>query len=182
MKKITLIIFATLFLATPLLSFGQQETSTNGNNDTEKRISYNFINEYGYIIGGGFGFAGVFVNGIRFNKTQDVIGIGIGYEIDTRSEQSLPFFVNYRHYFPGKKALKPLVNFAVGTRISFWTQYYYDPYTYRHTSKSQVTPGLYATMAAGFKVKAFSFTSGFFMKSFGDEFFGGIEVKAGFTF
>jgi len=182
MKKIALILFAIIFLATPLLSFGQEETSTNENTKAEKKVSYAFINEYGTFMGGTIGFTSVFVNGISINKT-DVIGIGVGYEADTRSEQSVPIFLNYRHYFPGKRALKPLVNFAIGTRISFWEYYpyhYWDmPYS---SSKSMVTAGLYATMAAGFKVKAFSFTSGFFMKSWNNEYFGGIEVKVGFTF
>jgi hypothetical protein len=37
-------------------------------------------------------------------------------------------------------------------------------------------------MAAGFRVRTFSFTSGFFMKSWNNEYFGGVEVKVGFTF
>jgi len=182
MKKITLIVFAIIFLATPLLSFGQEETPANESTKTGKKISYVFINEYGTFMGGAIGFTGVFVNGISINK-QDVVGIGVGYEVDTRSEQSIPIYVNYRHYFPGKRALKPLVNFAIGTRLSFWTDYgYRDPFNYYPISKSMVTPGLYATMAAGFRVKAFSFTSGFFMKSCDADFFGGVEVKVGFTF
>ena len=184
MKKILLIIFAAILIATPILSFGQQETSTNEN--TEKNISYSFINEYGFFGGGTFGFTSVFINGIRFNKTQDLIGIGIGYEADFRSEQSLPIFVNYRHYFPAmgkKKQLQPLVNVGLGVRISFWEEWLYgDPYYYYSHSRQRVTPGLYATVASGFKVKAFSFTSGFFMKSWNDEYFGGVEVKVGFTF
>jgi hypothetical protein len=192
MKKATLIIFATIFLAIPFLSFGQQETSAKENNNTDPKISYALINEYGFFLGGTFGFTGVFVNGIRFNKTQDMLGIGIGYEADTRSSQSVPLFVNFRHYFQGKRALKPLFNIGIGARISFWTEsigyyvpYEYDGYTYEEwywESKQRVTPGLYATIAAGFKVKAFSFTSGFFLKSWNKEYFGGVEVKAGFTF
>ena len=183
MKNFSLIIFAAILMATPMLSFGQQETSTNEN--TEKNISYSFINEYGFSIGGTFGFTSVFINGIRFNKTQDLIGIGIGYEADYRSEQSLPIFVNYRHYFPAmgkKKQLQPLVNIGLGVRISFWEEWFYGSWGWYGYSKQRVTPGLYATIASGFKVKAFSFTSGFFMKSWNDEYFGGVEVKVGFTF
>jgi len=189
-------------MTTPLLSFGQQETQTNENAKTEKPISYSFINEYGFYTGGTIGFTGIFVNGIKFNKTQDVIGLGIGYEIDpgpfnvryAESNQSVPIFFNYRHYFPGKRKLKPLVNIGVGMRISFWQEWfswnepYYNEYGgywdiyYYGDYKQRVTPGLYATMAAGFKVKALSFTSGFFMKSWNDKYFGGVEVKIGFTF
>jgi hypothetical protein len=184
MKKFFLIVFAAVFMAIPLFSFGQTET-INANNEPEKKISYSFINEYGTFLGGTFGFTGVFVNGIKFNKTQDMIGIGIGYEYDSESEQSIPIFFNYRHYFPGKRALKPLVNIGAGIRISFWEKFI------SHNSgggwsgwyETQIYPGLYLTMAAGFRVKAFSFTSGFFMKSCGvDNFFGGVEVKVGFTF
>ena len=186
MKKITFILFATIFLALPFLSFGQEEATTKETTKTEKKVSYTFINEYGTYMGGSIGFIGVFVNGISIKK-QDVIGIGVGYEVDTRAENNIPLYVNYRHYFPGKRALKPLVNFAIGTRLSFWPDYDYcpycgnDPFIYPEP-KSRVTAGLYATMAAGFRVKAFSFTSGFFMKSWNDEYFGGIEVKVGFTF
>ena len=213
MKKIALTIFAIIFLATPLLSFGQEETSTKEKFEGEEKcnISYTFINEYGFYAGGTIGFTGVFVNGIRFNKTQDIIGLGLGYELDSKSTyseyyengwyykhtsdpQSIPIFVNYRHYFPGKRALKPLVNFGIGTRISFWKEWtswgepYYidDVYVYdiwhNGTHEQQVGVGLYATMAAGFKVKSFSFTSGFFMKSMDKDFFGGVEVKVGITF
>ena len=170
----------------PMFSFGQQETSTKENTEKEKNISYSFINEYGFFGGGTFGFTSIFVNGIRFNKTQDLIGIGVGYEADFRSEQSLPIFANYRHYFPAmgkKKQLQPLVNIGFGVRISFWEEWFYDSWGgWYGYSKQRVTPGLYATIASGFKVKAFSFTSGFFMKSWNDEYFGGVEVKVGFTF
>jgi len=184
MKKHFLIIIAAVFMAMPLISFGQQETSTNENTDDEKKISYSFINEYGIFAGGTFGISGVFVNGIRFNKTQDLIGIGVGYEFG--EWDYIPIFINYRHYFPGKKKLKPLINFAVGTRLTFWTEYIgggcRDGHCYPYEEKDRVTPGLYATMAAGFKVKTFSFTSGFFLKSWKQDFYGGVEVKVGFTF
>jgi len=103
MKKILSIIIVAIFMAIPVLSFAQQETKTE-NTEAEKKLSYTFINEYGFYTGSTIGFTGVFVNGIRFNKTQDVLGIGIGYEIDTRSSrysysyggvQSVPLFVNF---------------------------------------------------------------------------------------
>jgi hypothetical protein len=210
MKKITSTIFAIIFLAAPVLCFGQQESKTDGNTPPEKCISYTFINEYGFYGGSSIGFTGIFVNGIKFNKTQDVIGLGIGYEIDSRPSQgnywvsdywnrsvegaqTIPIFVNYRHYFPSNKKLKPLINIGIGMRINFWREYYYyngpwnynDPwdfYPYPIDAGQLVGVGLYGTMAAGFKVKAFSFTSGFFLKSWNDNYFGGVEVKVGFTF
>ena len=45
--------------------------------------------------------------------------------------------------------------------------------------------GLYATIASGFKVKAFSFTAGFFLRTspiYNNAFSGGIDVKVGYTF
>jgi hypothetical protein len=52
----------------------------------------------------------------------------------------------------------------------------------KHTDNTDLTRFLYGTIAAGFKVKAFSFTSVFFLKSWNKEFFGGVEVKVGYTF
>jgi hypothetical protein len=196
MKKFFLIIIAIVFMAAPLFVFGQQETSTKEKTQEEKPISYTFINEYGFYGGPVFGFSGIFVNGIRFNKTQDVVGLGIGYEIDSRpyqdyfrsgyseGAQSVPVFINYRHYFPSKKKLKPLVNIGIGMRINFWRQNtYYDLIDDWYPVRSQkVDAGLYGTMAAGFKVRAFSFTSGFFLKSWNKNYFGGVEVKVGFAF
>jgi hypothetical protein len=188
MKKSLFIILAIVFMSVPMLSFGQTETETKVDENTEKKcnISYSFINEYGTSLGGAFGFTAVFVNGICFKKTQDCIGIGIGYEIDTRSEHSIPLFVNYRHYF-GKKTFKPLINIGIGARLSIWDEWigYGGPSGHWYDngySKTRVTPGIYAVAAGGFKVKAFSVTSGFFLKSWNNEYFGGFEVKVGFTF
>ena len=167
-------------MAAPILSFGQSE---NKPVDLEKKIAYSFINEYGGFLGGQFGFTGVFVNGIRL-KSQDMFGIGVGYEIDTYSAQSIPIYFNYRHYFIGKRNFTPLVNIGVGTRISFWDEWYgyCDPWGCYGEWVPRVAPGLYATVAGGFKVKAFSFTSGFFFKSCGNNFFGGFEIKVGLTY
>ena len=182
-KSISFITFAVIFMIAPALCFGQKTDSTKA----EKKISYSFINEYGFYVGGTFGFTGVFVNGIRFNQTQDLLGIGIGYEADSRVGQSIPVYFNYRHYFSGKKAFKPLVNVGIGTRLGLRKEYYYpydlyDPYYYVYKSKTRITAGLYTTVAAGFKIKALSFTSGIFVKSCEDDFYGGVEVKVGFTF
>jgi len=192
MKKLSIFVFAVL-MAVPFVSFGQNETKTTENSKPEKFASYTFINEYGIYFGNTVGFTSIFVNGVRFNKTQDVLGIGIGYEIDTYPDsyhsgvdgaQNVPIFFNYRHYFQGKRALKPLVNIATGIRLNFWTQhYYYDWWGhYSHFTEQRASLGFYGTVAAGFKVKALSFTSGFFLKSWNEFFYGGMEVKVGFTF
>jgi len=175
MKK----LFIIIFIITPTLIFGQEITAIGENSEKEKKISYLFINEYGFSIGFDTdGFLGaemnsVFVNGIRFNKTQDEIGIGIGYDYYYSTKQFLPIFLNYRHYFPSKKNLTPLVNIGIGTRLyTIFPRY------------EVVSTGLYSTFATGFKINAFSFTAGFFVKScFWDfMYYGGVEVKAGFTF
>lgn len=174
MKK----LFIIIFIITPTLILGQEITTIGEDSEKEKKISYSFINEYGFSIGFDmYGFFGaemnsVFVNGIRFNKAQDEIGIGIGYEYYHSAKQFLPFFLNYRHYFSSKQKLTPLVNIGIGARLyTIFPRY------------EVVSTGLYSTVVAGFKIKAFSFTSGFFVKSWGNfNFFGGIETKAGFTF
>jgi hypothetical protein len=181
MKNILLIIFIVIVA----LSFGQGTTVINESPEKEKKkISYSFINEYGFGIGRSFEYGylwwetvGVFVNGIRFNKTQDEIGIGVGSEYMLFLSQSFPIFLNYRHYFPSKKDIKPLINIGVGTRLNFYRGH--EPWQDR---KLHCFPGLYSTVAIGFKVKAFSFTSGGFLKSWGDSFYSGGEIKMGFTF
>jgi hypothetical protein len=164
----------------------QKETPIDENNKSEKKISYTFINEYGLFLGGTYGFAGVFINGISIHKT-DFVGIGMGYETDLRYQQGIPIFLNFRHYF-GQKKLKPLVNFAIGTRISFWVEDYNGWYIFGTPmgnisgKNMRIYPGLYATMAGGFKLKTFSLSAGLFMKSWKDKYFGGVEVKVGYTF
>jgi hypothetical protein len=187
MKKSLIIFIAIVFMAAPILSFGQSDTTIINNEKKEKKISFSFINEYGLYAGGTIGFAGIFVNGFKINKTQDLIGIGTGYEIDSRTFQNMPIFVNYRHYFNARKKIEPLLNLGIGTRLAFEQyqrnnydgDYFYDPLK---TPKIKVTPGIYATLAAGFKVKAFTFTSGAFLKSYDTDFFAGFEIKTGFTF
>jgi len=193
MKKLSIFVFAVL-MAVPFVSFGQNETKTYENSKPEKFVSYTFINEYGIYGGNSIGFTSVFVNGVRFNRTQDVLGIGIGYEIDTypaqyywgsvEGVQHIPLFINYRHYFPAKRAVKPLVNIGIGARLSFWKEYNYccDMWMKYPPYQQWTGLGLYGTVAAGFKVKAFSFTSGFFLKSWCEYIYGGMEMKVGFTF
>jgi hypothetical protein len=190
MRKITFIIFTIFIMTMPVLSYGQNETKIEEKKITEKKISYSFINEYGYYFGGGFGFTGIFVNGIRFNKTQDLIGIGLGYEADTRNGQNIPIYVNYRHYFCGNKKLKPLINVGFGTRLTLekYSCYsIYDDYYGYHidcfSPHIRIKAGIYSTLAAGFNVRAFSLTSGVFFKTYGlEDIYAGLEVKVGFTF
>lgn len=157
----------------------------------EKKIAYNFINEYGFFLGKNVGWTGVFVNSIAF-KQNDLLGLGIGYGLNTASFQEVPLYINYRHYFDMGKKLKPLINVAAGVGFHFWTeevkvpvqnQYgYTDYYDYVEESRSGV--GLYATLSGGFRVKALSFTGGFFFRTFPSQpgFNGGIEAKVGYTF
>jgi hypothetical protein len=149
-------------------AFAQQQVS-----EKEKKVSYSFINEYGLNAGVSFDadpfveITGVFVNSICFNKKQDLIGIGVGFDLFyVVIVPAFPVFVNYRHYFTSITNLKPLINVALGTRINIWGE-----------------AGLYSTIAGGFRYKALSFTLGFSMKTFNDaNYFGGAEVKVGYTF
>ena len=188
MKNIFLAIITTVFIASPIVSFGQDTIAEN--TTKEKRISYAFINEYGgnfgAVINDGFFWGeiiGVFVNGICFNKTQNEIGIGIGTE-HMFIVQTFPIYFNYRHYFPTFLDVTPLINIAVGTRLSRWADHLSDrDPTAPH--KVLVSAGLYSTIAGGFKVKSFSLTAGAFLKSLeflDNYYFIGAEIKVGFTF
>ena len=169
-----LISLLVVFIIAPTVGFGQDTVVSNENRQNERKISYNFINEYGMYAGYDLGGVAVFVNGICFEKTQDMIGIGVGCEYGIASGLSLPIFVNYRHYFSKREKIQPMVNVALGTRLTSW----YGTGTW--------LPAFYSVVAAGFRVKAFSFTSGIFVKSlyWGDTdnaFFGGVEIKLGYT-
>ena len=164
--------------------------SLSAQEQQEKKIAYNFINEYGFFIGKNAGWTGVFINGISI-KQNDVIGLGLGYGLNTASFQEVPIFLNYRHYFDMGKKLKPLINVAAGVGLHFWTDEIavpeyapngYVSYNYVEENKSGV--GLYATISGGFRVKALSFTGGFFFRTFPSHpgFNGGIEAKIGYTF
>ena len=191
MKNILLVIITIVFITTPTLCFGQDTTAIAGNTAKEKRISYAFINEYGgnfgAVINDGFFWGeiiGVFVNGIRFNKTQNEIGIGIGTE-HMFIVQTFPIYFNYRHYFPTFLDVTPLINIAVGTRLSLWADHLSDRRDPNAPHKILVSAGLYSTIAGGFKVKSFSLTAGAFLKSLeflDNYYFIGAEIKVGFTF
>jgi hypothetical protein len=196
MKKLFIIIFAAFFVAAPLLTFGQEEATKPEEKSEQSKdgkhcskcekccASYSFISEYGIFFGQGVGFTGVLVNGVSLKK-KDLIGIGLGYEIDTWSEQSFPIFVNYRHYFPSKSILKMFINVGVGTRLTVWEQWidtYHGALSSWGYSKKKLDPGFNGTLAAGFRIKNASISTGFFVKSWGRDFFGGAEIKGGFTF
>ena len=165
--------------------------SLNAQEQQEKKIAYNFINEYGFFVGKNVGWTGVFVNGIAINQN-DAVGIGVGYGLNTGAFQEIPLFLNYRHYFERGRKLKPLINIAAGVGFHFWTEEFSRPiygpnenflyYEYDEENKQGV--GMYATIAGGFRVKALSFTGGFFFRTFPNEkgFSGGIEAKVGYTF
>lgn len=152
----------------------RQEDMEDEANEKEKKVSYAFIAEHGMYLGFNIAYTDVFVNGICFNKTQNIIGIGVGAEFDVIDRLSIPIYVNYRCYFPSKTNIKPLINIAVGTRLT--SQYSYSECIVNRTWK----PDFYSTIASGFRIKGFSFTSGLFVKSFKNNFFGGIEIKLGY--
>ncbi len=184
-------VFITFMLAALLLA--SQTVSAQSSDQTpssDKKISYNMINEYGFFVGGILGVNGTFVNSIKFNRTNDLLGIGVGYSIDSDNGQGIPMFLNYRHYFDRPRALKPLINIAVGTTFNFWSrdywldETYYGDYGYYEPVRGHGF-GLYSTISSGFKVKAFSFTAGFFLRTspiYNNAFNGGIDVKVGYTF
>jgi len=181
----SLIIFIAIAMM-PISGFGQERSTSNETTNKEKKISYAFSYESGFYIGKFFdigltrGMTGVFVNGIRFNKTQDEIGIGIGYDSEYDGEWAMffPVYFNYRHYFSSKGKIKPLINIGLGTRFNF------DDIWYGRPSKIECISGLYSTIATGFKAKSFSFIAGLFIKSWewDFEYSAGVEIKAGFTF
>jgi hypothetical protein len=161
--------FLIIFILTlhPVLSFGQEINNT----EVKNKISYSFHAEHGVFLGGALGMYTIgLVNGVCLNKTQDILGVGVGFEIEFFDGWIFPIYANYRHYFPSKRIIKPLINIAIGTRLCYWD--FKKPYE----------PGLYCVIASGFRVKVFSFTSGFFVRSWGNNFYGGIEIKAGCTF
>lgn len=184
MKKI---LFPVIVMMAVLMA-GQPAFAQGNEPDQEKKVAYNLINEYGFFVGGMNGVNGVFVNGVRVNN--EVVGIGLGYSLDVEVGQSVPMFLNYRHYFNSPRKLKPLLNVALGTSLYFWNNSYFtytDPNSYEMEEHMENYHkfGLYATLASGFKVKAFSFTAGFFMKTdprMNQRFGGGIDVKVGYTF
>lgn len=157
----------------------------------EKKISYNMINEYGTFMGGNgnsdgdFGLTGVFINSIKFNKTNNLLGVGVGYEISVAAGQCIPMFLNYRHYFDLNKKVMPFLNVAAGTLFNFWNLYDYIEPLSGTPYATFYGFGFYSTIASGFKAGAFSLSTGFFLKSRPSDdnnFYGGIEVKAGYTF
>jgi hypothetical protein len=163
-----LVIFIIIFIV-PVLSFGQEINKTTENLEENKKISYSFITEHGFCLGREFfAYEGVLVNSIRLNKTQDEIGVGTGFRFNLMGMTSIPVFANYRHYFPSKTDLQLFLNFAAGTHIAYL--------------ENPCKAGLYTTLTTGFTVKAFSFSSGFYVISYDEYFFGGIAVKLGYTF
>lgn len=160
------------------------QLSAQSKND--KAISYNIINEYGIFAGTTVGFEGVFINSIKFNKSNDLVGVGLGYSADINSMQGIPMFLNYRHYFDRGRIVQPLFNLAAGATYYFRNAndiiYYEDCFDCRFNDPGF---GLYATIASGFRAKAFSLSAGFFVHSAPNslnDVSGGLNLKVGFTF
>ena len=64
-------VFITIMLAALLLA--SQTVSAQSSDQTpssDKKISYNMINEYGFFVGGILGVNGTFVNSIKFKTIQ----------------------------------------------------------------------------------------------------------------
>ena len=166
-EKNRFLLILIVLITMPTLSFGQD---TDINAYHLKEFSYVFITEHGMSLGGDIvSYTGVFINNICFNKTSDIVGLGVGVEYGIASGLSIPIFANYRRYFPSDRNLKPLLNIAIGSRLTAW---YGVNGTWR--------PDFYGTIASGFRVKAFSFTSGLYVKSLDGDFFGGFEIKLGY--
>lgn len=155
----------------------------NAQDRQERNVSYNFINEYGFFVGKHVGWSGVFINGVALRQN-DVLGVGVGYGLNTASFQEVPVFFNYRHYFDRGRKLKPCLNVAAGVGFHIWERQCYDVDYRPYEGDKTFGAGLYATLAGGFRVKALSFTGGFFFRTFPatKEFAGGIEAKVGYTF
>ena len=189
-------VFITTLLAVLLLAsqsvFAQSAGQTP---QSEKRFSYNMINEYGIYGGSTIGFNGVFINSLQFNRSNTLLGIGVGYSIDATNGQGIPMFLNFRHYFDRGRKLQPLINIAAGTTFHFWNDYYWHDVYYDDDDIIYGKPvtdvqrchgfGLYTTIASGFRVKALSFTAGFYLRTNpanNNSFGAGIDVKVGYTF
>jgi len=175
--KNKLFLFCLVMVIFATNSFSQNnDTLPQVSNYKEKKLAYSFINEYGLKLGTtfygrpkmAFDVTGVFINSICFNKKQDMIGIGVGCDAYWMIlGATFPIFVNYRHYFPSKTNVKPLINVALGTQINI---------------EGNVV-GIYSTVSGGFRYKALSFTAGFFLKSWDMvDYRGGAEIKLGYTF
>ena len=70
MKMKRFVILSALVLFCGTLSLSAQD-------NTEKKLSYNIINEYGFYLGGSswgtnVGFEGVVINSMLFNRTQEI--------------------------------------------------------------------------------------------------------------
>jgi len=158
---------------------------------SEKKLSYNLINEYGFFFGGNgsndgdLGVSGIFVNSVKFNNSNNLLGIGVGYEISVTSGQSIPLFLNFRHCFDINRKVTPFLNVAAGTLFNYWNfRDYTEPLTGTPYASFHGF-GIYSTLASGFQAGSFSLSTGFFFKSRPKDdynLYGGIEIKAGYTF
>lgn len=194
MKKIW-ISFAGALLCTILITAAGVSAQTT--QPEQKKVAYNFINEYGFFIGKKVGFSSVFINGVKI-KNSDAIGIGVGYGAyisEVGGVQEVPMFLNYRHYFNRGQKLTPLINIGLGASAHFWDEDIrenlpvfvngdIDHYEWMWRTDHRHGFGLYGTVASGFTFRALSFTAGLFFRTLpsSGDFCGGIEAKIGYTF
>lgn len=148
-----------------------------------KDLRYGLIAEFG-MYGGyqNFGGTAIFVNNMVI-KEKFLVGLGLGMEMETADQYTIPMYFNFRYYLPSKpgKNFRPLINAALGMRLCMQNYHYYDNWGMSTYSGVEIYHGIYSTLATGFKVNAFSFTTGLFFKT-GNSFSGGVEVKCGITF
>ena len=89
-KSILFVLVATLLTCSSAFA----QNSSTQTDVTPKKLSYNFIMEFGNYFGSKtVGLTGVAINSLSI-KDQNLVGIGVGYEIDINDETVIPIFFN----------------------------------------------------------------------------------------
>ena len=185
-----IMFFVAILAIIPGLSLGQETTLATKNTEEKRRVSYSFINEYGASYSRQlrptfWDFSDeivcVFVNGIRFNNTQQEIGIGIGIGSDifqigySHRPIFLPTYLNYRWSIPTNKTnIKRFVNVACGTQLKIYKGRGFSPWEFSRE--------LYSSIAKGVKLNAFTLSLGATSRVFNvtyTRFLWGVELKVG---
>jgi len=140
MKK-TAFTLITLLSASVFL-FAQKD-------EKEKIVAYSNISEFGLMTVShqSIAFEATTVQGLSIKQKHHIgLGIGIGYSMPRYDESGyIPLFVNYRFYFKPDAKISPHITASIGGLIvEAWKEY-----------------GIYSSFTMGFKVRTFSFSSGF---------------------